>query len=247
MIAIQSLTVRYPNNVVALADASFEIPRGALCAVVGMNGAGKSTLFKAILGLAPVQSGVAIVDDLPSALARKRGMIAYMPQTETVDWDFPITVRDVVLMGRYGHMGFLRTPTLHDQEVVEQALETVGMSGMAGRQIGELSGGQRKRVFLARALAQEADVLLLDEPFAGVDYKTEEALTQLLSMIQAQGKTILISLHELTSVSTHCDHVVLVRQGIVAAGPTNTTFTHDNVKKTFDGVPQNLSFDHVTV
>ena len=174
-ISAADITVTYRNGVTALSNATFEVPRGSIAALVGVNGAGKSTLFKAIMGFVPAAKGSISVLGLPVKEALRRNMVAYVPQSEEVDWSFPVLVEDVVMMGRYGHMGFLRRPSAEDRKAVAEALARVDMTSYAKRQIGELSGGQRKRVFLARALAQQADVILLDEPFTGIDVKTEEA------------------------------------------------------------------------
>src|SRR5690606_28083409 len=178
-IHVKDATVTYRNGHTALHDASFAIPRGTITALVGVNGSGESTLLKAIMGFVPLGRGSVAIMGEPASKALKRNIVAYVPQAEEVDWNFPILVEDVVMMGRYGHMNFLRIPSQHDRQLVDDALERVGMSAFRKRQIGELSGGQRKRVFLARALAQEGQVILLDEPFTGVDVKTEEAIITL--------------------------------------------------------------------
>jgi manganese/iron transport system ATP-binding protein len=168
--------------------------------------------------------------------ALKRGYVAYVPQSEEVDWNFPVLVEDVVMMGRYGHMNFLRIPSANDKRKVAEALERVGMSPYHRRQIGELSGGQKKRVFLARALAQEGKVILLDEPFTGVDVKTETAIVDLLRQLRASGHVMLVSTHNLGSVPDFCDHVVLLNRVVLAAGPTARTFTQKNLERAFGGV-----------
>ena len=177
----RNITVTYRNGHTALRDASFAIPKGSISALVGVNGSGKSTLFKGLMGFVPLASGSVEILGMPGREALKRNLVAYVPQAEDVDWNFPVLVEDVVMMGRYGHMGWLRIPSKHDHEMVSQALERVNMSDFRKRQIGELSGGQKKRVFLARALAQEGKVILLDEPFTGVDVKTEEQITDLIA------------------------------------------------------------------
>src|SRR5690606_13057066 len=174
-------------------DASFSIPRGTITALVGVNGSGKSTLFKAIMGFVPLARGAVSIMGEPAGRALRRNVVAYVPQAEEVDWNFPILVEDVVMMGRYGHMNFLRIATAKDRRMVDEALERVGMGGYRQRQIGELSGGQKKRVFLARALAQEGEVILLDEPFTGVDVTTEEAIIALLGKLRDEGKVMLVS------------------------------------------------------
>lgn len=242
-ITLSGVTIRYNNGVEALQNASMVIPEAVFCAVVGMNGAGKSTLFKTILGLERPTEGSVKVDQVSAAAARKKGLVSYMPQTEHVDWDFPITVFDVVMMGRYGHMGPMRKASNKDKEAVVNSLKTVGMSEYTNTQIGELSGGQKKRVFLARALAHDAPILLLDEPFAGVDAATERQLTQILVDLKNNGKTILMSIHELTSLSDYCDYVALIKRTVIAAGPTKEVFTKDLVSQTFDGLLHHLRFD----
>ena len=189
-ISAADITVTYRNGVTALSNATFEVPRGSIAALVGVNGAGKSTLFKAIMGFVPAAKGSISVLGLPVKEALRRNMVAYVPQSEEVDWSFPVLVEDVVMMGRYGHMGFLRRPSAEDRKEVAEALARVDMTSYAKRQIGELSGGQRKRVFLARALAQQADVVLLDEPFTGIDVKTEEAIVKLLRSMRDEGRVI---------------------------------------------------------
>ncbi len=235
-LSVRGVTVAYPSGTVALRDASFELGLGTICGLVGINGSGKSTLFKAIMGfLAPTEGEIRIAG-LAAREAQKRHLVAYVPQSEDVDWNFPVLVDDVVMMGRYGHMGFLRMPSATDRRKVDEALERVGMTAFRRRQIGELSGGQRKRVFLARALAQEGLVILLDEPFTGVDVKTETAIVDLLRELKAQGHLILVSTHNLGSVPDFCDQVVLVLRTVIAAGPTATTFTQANLERTFGGV-----------
>ncbi|MGB0507661.1 MAG: manganese/iron ABC transporter ATP-binding protein [Pikeienuella sp.] len=233
---VKDLTVTYRNGHTALAEASFEIPTGTITALVGVNGAGKSTLFKAIMGFERAAKGVIRVLGLPVQAALKHNLIAYVPQAEEVDWTFPVLVEDVVMMGRYGHMNFLRMARSADHEAVESALERVGMSEFRNRQIGELSGGQKKRVFLARALAQDAKVILLDEPFTGVDVKTEEAIISLLRDLRAEGRVMLVSTHNLGSVPEFCDRTVLVKGQILAYGPTAEVFTHANLERAFGGV-----------
>ena len=201
-------------------DASFELGPGTICGLVGVNGSGKSTLFKAIMGFVEPQRARSASAASPRAQALKRNLVAYVPQSEDVDWNFPVLVEDVVMMGRYGRMGFLRIPSAQDKRKVDEALERVGMTALRQRQIGELSGGQKKRVFLARALAQEGRIILLDEPFTGVDVKTETAIVELLRELRAAGHLMLVSTHNLGSVPDFCDQVVLVRRTVLAAGPT---------------------------
>ena len=232
----RGVSVSYRTGLTALRDASFAIPRGSIAALVGVNGAGKSTLFKAIMGFLPVAEGdIGILGQSVKA-ALKAGIVAYVPQAEEVDWTFPVLVEDVVMMGRYGHMGFLRIPKAADHAAVAQALARVGMTDYRKRQIGELSGGQRKRVFLARALAQDGQVILLDEPFTGVDVQTEEAIIRLLRELRDEGRVMLVSTHNLGSVPEFCDQVVLVKGTVLHYGPTETTFTRENLESAFGGV-----------
>ncbi len=233
---VENVTVTYRNGHTALHDASFTIPRGTITALVGVNGSGKSTLFKAIMGFVPLSQGTVKILGLPVSKALKNKTVAYVPQSEEVDWNFPVLVEDVVMMGRYGHMNMLRIATKRDKELVTRALERVGMLDYRTRQIGELSGGQKKRVFLARALAQEGDVILLDEPFTGVDVKTEEQIITLMRELRDEGKVMLVSTHNLGSVPEFCDRTVLIDGTILAAGPTRETFTQENLEKTFGGV-----------
>ncbi len=232
-VRVDDLTVVYRNGHVALRGAGFEVPTGSVAALVGVNGAGKSTMFKAIMGLVRPARGKIEVLGSSVAAALRRNLLAYVPQAEEVDWDFPVLVEDVVMMGRYGHMGPLRRPRAADRAAVTSALERVGMTALAKRQIGELSGGQRKRAFLARALAQDGRVVLLDEPFGGVDVGTEASIVALLAELRAEGRVLLVSTHDLASVPTYCDHVVMVRGTVVAHGPTATTFTRENLEATF--------------
>ena len=232
---IADVTVAYRNGHTALRHASFAIPRGTITALVGVNGSGKSTLFKAIMGFVPLSTGSVSILGLPGKTALKRNLVAYVPQSEDVDWNFPVLVEDVVMMGRFGHMNLLRIPRQIDRDMVTSALERVDMLPFRTRQIGELSGGQRKRVFLARALAQQSSVILLDEPFTGVDVKTEDAIITLLSDLRAEGKVMLVSTHNLGSVPEFCDRTVLVKGTVLAHGPTPEIFTRENLELTFGG------------
>ena len=235
-ICARGVTVTYVNGHTALRDASFETPAGSITALVGVNGSGKSTLFKAVMGFVPLSAGQVQVLGLPVAQAMRQRLMAYVPQSEEVDWNFPVLVQDVVMMGRYGHMGFMRLPRQADRAAVRQALERVDMSELAGRQIGELSGGQKKRVFLARALAQQARVILLDEPFTGVDVKTESAIIDLLRQLRDEGCVILVSTHNLGSVPEFCDRTALIQGTVLACGPTAEVFTRANLECAFGGV-----------
>ncbi|MBW8282016.1 MAG: manganese/iron ABC transporter ATP-binding protein [Rhizobium sp.] len=231
----KNVTVTYRNGLTALKAASFAIPKGTITALVGVNGAGKSTLFKAIMGFVPLAAGEISVLGMSVRQALRQNLIAYVPQAEEVDWDFPVLVEDVVMMGRYGHMNFLRIPSRKDHDMVADALARVGMSDFRKRQIGELSGGQRKRVFLARALAQEGQVILLDEPFTGVDVNTEEQIVTLMRDLRAEGRVMLVSTHNLGSVPEFCDRTIFVKGTVIASGPTEETFTEENLKTAFGG------------
>jgi len=235
-LAVKNVSVAYRNGNMAVRDASFSVPRGTITALVGVNGSGKSTLFKAIMGFVPAVEGRVEILGAPAAEALAKNLVAYVPQAEEVDWNFPVLVEDVVMMGRYGHMNFLRMPRAADRAKVNEALARVGMTAYRTRQIGELSGGQRKRVFLARALAQEGQVILLDEPFTGVDVTTEEAIIALLAQLRDEGSVILVSTHNLGSVPRFCDRAVLINRTVLASGPTAEVFTKGNLERAFGGV-----------
>lgn len=235
-ILARNVTVTYRNGHMALHDASFEIPRGTITALVGVNGAGKSTLFKAIMGFVPAAEGDIRLLGKSVKDALRQNLVAYVPQAEEVDWAFPVLVEDVVMMGRYGKMGFLRRAGKADHAAVDEALRRVNMLEFRKRQIGELSGGQRKRVFLARALAQDGQVILLDEPFTGVDVKTEEQIIALLRELRDEGRVMLVSTHNLGSVPDFCDRTVLVKGTVLGYGLTEDVFTHDNLERAFGGV-----------
>ncbi|KKW67814.1 manganese/iron transporter ATP-binding protein [Lampropedia cohaerens] len=248
-IAVDGITITYRNGHTALRDASFATPTGSITALVGVNGSGKSTMFKAIMGFERLVRGQVRVLGLPVREVVRRRLIAYVPQSEQVDWNFPVLVEDVVMMGRYGHMGVLRVPRRADHDAVQQALERVGMLALRQRQIGELSGGQKKRVFLARALAQDAQVILMDEPFTGVDVKTEEAIIALMRSLRDEGRVVLVSTHNLGSVPEFCDRTVLIRGTVLAYGPTTEVFTRENLEQAFGGVLRHFDLpnadDHV--
>ncbi len=246
-IAAQDVTVTYRNGHTALWNASFDIPRGTVTALVGVNGAGKSTLFKAIMGFVPAASGQIKILGLSVREALARNLVAYVPQSEEVDWAFPVLVEDVVMMGRYGHMGFLRRPSAADRAAVDQALMRVNMQDFRHRQIGELSGGQRKRVFLARSIAQDGQVILLDEPFTGVDVKTEEQIVALLGELRDEGRVMLVSTHNLGSVPEFCDRTILVKGTVLSHGPTETTFTRENLEQAFGGVLRHFTLGGTTL
>jgi manganese/iron transport system ATP-binding protein len=235
-ITANGVYVTYRNGQTALRDTSFDIPTGTITGLVGVNGAGKSTIFKAIMGFVPVAKGTITILGQSVKAALQQNLVAYVPQAEEVDWTFPVLVEDVVMMGRYGHMGFFRSPRAPDHAAITDALARVNMVDFRKRQIGELSGGQRKRVFLARALAQDASVILLDEPFTGVDVQTEDAIIALLREMRDEGRVMLVSTHNLGSVPEFCDRTVLVKGTVLASGPTETTFTRENLELAFGGV-----------
>jgi manganese/zinc/iron transport system ATP- binding protein len=229
---IHDMTVAYHRKPV-LWDIDLVAPEGQLIGIVGPNGAGKSTLIKAVLGLAPLASGKVRIYGLP--YAQQRHLVGYVPQRETVDWDFPVTALDVVMMGTYGRLGWFRRPGVAERRLAEECLEKVGMAAYAKRQIQQLSGGQQQRIFLARALAQDAQVYFMDEPFAGVDAATEQAIVVLLQALRNSGKTVFVVHHELQTVRQYFDFVILLNLRLVAAGPTATTFTRANLQQTYGG------------
>lgn len=235
-LAVEQVSAAYGGGRLALRNATLRLRAGSVCGLVGMNGAGKSTLFKVIMGFLPPLRGRVQVYGQPVRRAQRAGQIAYVPQSEDVDWDFPVNVQDVVMMGRQGHMNWLRRPGREDHRQVQAALERVDMVAFAGRQIGELSGGQRKRAFLARALAQQGQLLLLDEPFGGVDMGTTEAIIALLRELRTEGKAVLVSTHDLASLSSFCDEVALVAgRTVIASGPTAEILGEDNLARAFGG------------
>jgi manganese/zinc/iron transport system ATP- binding protein len=229
-LVVEDLTVAYREEPV-LWDVDLTVPQGALMAIVGPNGAGKSTLIKAVLGLVKPSAGQVLIYGRP--YAEQRHLVAYVPQRGSVDWDFPTSAADVVLMGRYGRLGWVRRPGAEDRRIAAEALERVGMSAYAGRQISQLSGGQQQRVFLARALAQDAQICFMDEPFQGVDMVTERAIVEVLKTLQAQGRTIVVVHHDLGSVPAYFDHVFLLNVRAIAAGPVATTFTPAHVRAAY--------------
>ena len=243
-LTVKDVSVAYNNGHVALYDASFSLQKGTITALVGVNGSGKSTLFKTIMGFIKPMRGQVTICGKPIHTAQKEHLLAYVPQSEEVDWSFPVSVWDVVMMGRYGYMNFLRIPSKVDREMVERSLERVQMLDFKNRQIGELSGGQKKRVFLARALAQQGKIILLDEPFTGVDVKTETAIIELLRELKDEGHLIFVSTHDLGSIPEFCDHVVIINRTVIASGTTETTFTAENLIKAFGGALRSIKIDH---
>jgi manganese/zinc/iron transport system ATP- binding protein len=229
---IHDMTVAYHRKPV-LWDIDLVVPEGKLVAIVGPNGAGKSTLIKAALGLVPLASGK--IEFYGKPYAQQRHLVGYVPQRESVDWDFPVTAADVVLMGTYGRLGWFRRPGAAQKALATQCLDQVGMADLANRQIRQLSGGQQQRVFLARALAQDASIYFMDEPFAGVDAATEQAIVSLLQDLRTRGKTVLVVHHELQTVRDYFDYVILLNLRLVAAGPVTEVFTTHNLQTTYGG------------
>ena len=232
-IEIQNINVFYKNGHEALHDASCQIPDGSITALLGVNGSGKTTLFRSIMGILKINSGKIIINGQSPEIAIKNNLISYVPQYDDIDWDFPILVKDVVMMGRYSYMNFMRKPNPVDYKIVDESLKKVGMDDLNNRQIGELSGGQKKRVFIARALAQESKILLLDEPFTGVDSKTQETILELIKQERDKNKIILISTHDLNIVPEICDRTILINKTVQVEGLTQDVFTKENLVNTF--------------
>lgn len=231
-VEIHDVTVVYHRKPV-LWDVDVSVPEGRLVGIIGPNGAGKSTLIKAALGLVPLVSGQVWFYGRP--LRESRHLVGYVPQREAVDWDFPVSVMDVVLMGTYGRLGWIRRPGKAERQLAEECLAAVGMSDFADRQIRQLSGGQQQRVFLARALAQQAKIYFLDEPFVGVDAATERAIVNLLQQLRSEGKTVLVVHHDLQTVREYFDFVILLNMRLIAAGETAQVFTSENLRKAYGG------------
>ena len=231
-LSIHDLTVAYDRRPV-LWDVDLDIPAGCLAAIVGPNGAGKSTLIKACLDLLPRISGDVRIFGAPWQDVRQR--VAYVPQRETVDWDFPVTVLDVVVMGTYGRLGWLRPVGRAQKQAAQQALDRVGLADLASRQISELSGGQQQRVFLARALVQDADLYLMDEPFASVDAATEQAIVEVMQTLRNSGSTLVVVHHDLQTLAEYFEHVVLLNMRVIASGPISETLTEDHLRATYGG------------
>jgi ABC-type Mn2+/Zn2+ transport system ATPase subunit len=235
---VRGLTVSYGREP-ALESVDLRLERGSICALVGLNGAGKSTLFRALMGFLTPHAGEMHVGGLAVAEAQRRQWVAYVPQEDQVPWDFPLRVWDVAMMGRYGHMNLLRWPAATDRERVNDALQRVALSDLRERPVGTLSGGQRKRALLARAIAQQARVLLLDEPFTGVDRRTEALIIEQLRALRAGGASVLIATHDLDAIPGFCDQVLLLNRRVLACGPTASVFTQANLLRTF-GAPAEL-------
>ena len=229
---VEHLGVRY-REVTALVDTSLTLEPGRVCGLVGMNGSGKSTLFKSIMGVVRPDTGSIRIFGGPPEKARKDAAVSYVPQSETVDWTFPSSVRGVVMMGRYGTQNWMRTPRARDRDAVAAALARVELTELADRQIGQLSGGQRKRAFVARAIAQEASLLLLDEPFAGVDKRTEATITRLLRELTSAGASVLISTHDLRALPDLCDEAILLHQRVLMHGTPREVLRPENLALAF--------------
>ena len=244
-LAVEHVSVTYPNGHQAIRDVTFTLQGRTVCALVGVNGSGKSTLFNTIMGIIRPQAGSVRVNGLPVTQAMRQNGIAYVPQSENIDWHFPILVKDVVMLGRYGHMGMLRRPRAADRDAVAAALERLGIADLAERQIGALSGGQKKRVFLARALAQQSRIILLDEPFTGVDAKTEFAVMELLKTLRDEGYLMLVSTHNLGAVPQYCNEVVLINRELIAHGDIAEIYTVDNLERAFGSVLKNIGLGEV--
>ncbi|MHA7142229.1 metal ABC transporter ATP-binding protein [Arthrobacter sp. Sr33] len=235
-ISVSGLTVSY-NEVRALSDVDLNLAKARICGLIGVNGSGKSTLFKCLMGLVQPQSGAVAIFGKDQRTARRSNLVAYVPQSEDVDWTFPLSVGDVVLMGRYGRMPPSRRASRADRDAVDAALERVGLTQQRNRQIGELSGGQKKRAFVARSIAQDAQLLLLDEPFAGVDRTSEATLVSLLQELRDEGRTALISTHDLAGIPELCDEAVLLHNRVLAHGPPSEVLTHELLALAFGPLP----------
>ncbi len=231
-LSIHDMTVAYHRKPV-LWDVDIDVPAGKLCGIIGPNGAGKSTLIKAVMNLVPRVSGKVLIFGKPYEQNRHR--VGYVPQRESVDWDFPVSALDVVCMGCYGRIGWLKPVSQKYRKLAMEALERVGLADLAKRQISQLSGGQQQRTFLARALVQNADLYLMDEPFAAVDAATERAIVEVLRELRANGKTVLVVHHDLQTVQEYFDHVIMINMRIVAHGATEQVFTPENLQKTYGG------------
>jgi manganese/zinc/iron transport system ATP- binding protein len=231
-IHVEDLTVAYRQEPV-LWDVDLDVPEGTLMAIVGPNGAGKSTLIKTILGLIQPAAGRVLIYGRP--YQEQRRFVAYVPQRGSVDWDFPTNALDVVMMGRYGRLGWLKRPGRAEREMAQAALAQVGMEAYADRQISQLSGGQQQRVFLARALVQEAQIYLMDEPFQGVDATTERAIVTVLQQLRSDGRTVVAVHHDLETVPEYFDRVLLLNVRAIASGPVNEIFTPQNLRHTYGG------------
>lgn len=243
-LTVKNLAVAYQKKPV-LEDISFRIPEGKLIGIIGPNGAGKSTLIKAVLELIPTITGE--VEIFGGSYKHNRKRVGYVPQRESVDWDFPTNALDVVTMGRYGHLGWFKRPGKKEKEMALDCLDKVGMGEYVNRQISQLSGGQQQRVFLARALAQDADLYLMDEPFVGVDAATEKAIIALLTNLKKQGKTVLVVHHDLNTVKEYFDWIMLLNVNLIGIGPTEKLFTKEYLQKTYGGSLTLLESDSLPI
>ena len=242
IININNFTVKL-NNKAILENINLTLHGPKIIALVGANGAGKSTLFKSIMGIINPSDGNIIINGKNPKDALRNNLISYVPQIEEVDWNFPLIVEELVMMGRYNHMNIFRKVSIKDKRIVKESLDSVQMNEFINSQIGELSGGQKKRIFIARALAQESKILLLDEPFSGVDINTEESLSMLFRSLVDRGCLIIVSTHNLGSVPRFCDEVILLDKKLLAYGPVKKIFTEDNLKKTFKNMYRQHHFD----
>ena len=229
---VADVTVHY-GEVLALDDVSLRVGAGKVCGLIGMNGSGKSTLFRSIMGLVRSDTGQVLIDGKTPDVARRRGVVGYVPQSEEVDWAFPVSVREVVMMGRYGRQGFTRRTRAEDRAAVAEALERVELTGYADRQIGQLSGGQRKRAFVARGLAQQADVLLLDEPFAGVDKRSEATIVRLLKELANDGGTVLVSTHDLQTLPRLANEAILLLRRVLLHAKVDEVLKPEHLARAF--------------
>jgi len=245
IININNFTVKL-NNKAILENINLTLHGPKIIALVGANGAGKSTLFKSIMGIINPSDGNIIINGKNPKDALKNNLISYVPQIEEVDWNFPLLVEELVMMGRYNHMNIFRKVSIKDKRIVKESLDSVQMNEFINSQIGELSGGQKKRIFIARALAQESKILLLDEPFSGVDINTEESLSMLFRSLVDRGCLIIVSTHNLGSVPRFCDEVILLDKKLLAYGPVKKIFTEENLKKTFGNMYRQHHFDLIT-
>lgn len=227
---VQAVSLAY-NDIRVLDQLSFSVPSGERVAVVGPNGAGKSTLFKVLVGLLPFRDGTILIHGRP--LGSHKDCVAYIPQREEIDWKFPVTVEDVVMMGRYGRVGLLKSPRKEDKRIVRASLEQLGLDDLAHRPISELSGGQQQRVFLARALAQEPHILLMDEPFTGIDITTQDLIFRLLDDLRRRQVTVMVSTHDLNMASQRFDRILLIKRKLIAYGPAGEVFTPETVRQAF--------------
>jgi len=232
VIDIQNLTVSYHRKP-AIRSINLKLQETGIIGIIGPNGAGKSTLLKAILKLVPIEHGTIKVFGKP--VDKVRSKISYVPQKEIIDWDFPVTVEDVVMMGRYAHLGAIERPSARDREIVDEAIDKVSMNEYKKQQIGNLSGGQQQRVFLARALAQESEILLLDEPFVGVDATTEQAIIDLMHTLNDEGKMVIVVNHDLGKVQDYFDYLIMINQWLIAYGPTREVFKPELLSRTYGG------------